>query len=276
MRKISIIGLGWLGMPLGLSLLAQGYQVVGSKTSKEGVEAVRIRGIECYQLNLTPLLEGDAEDIISLFQTDTLVITLPIRRNGTDNYLLAVQHAVERARATGVQHFIFTSSISVYGNSLGFYCEDSPTVPVSSFGQCLVKLENWLYKLPYTSVDILRLAGLVGPGRHPGLFMSGKQGLLGGSEVVNLVHQIDVISAISLLLKLPHGSYRYNLCAPYHPLKRYYYPVMARMLGIKPPVYLTDLNEDHRKIIDGSRICKEQGFKYQYPKLINIKSIYNN
>ncbi|PLK58201.1 NAD(P)-dependent oxidoreductase [Candidatus Palibaumannia cicadellinicola] len=273
MKKISIIGLGWLGMPLALSLLAQGYQVVGSKTSKEGVEAARLIGIECYQLNLTPLLEVNADNIRALFKTDALVITLPIGRNAEriENYLLAVQQVVNRAQVTAVPRLIFTSSISVYGEKAGFYCEDSPTVPVSPLGQCLVKLEKWLYKLPYTSVNIIRLAGLVGPGRHPGRFLSGKQGLLGGGQVVNLVHQMDVISAISLLLQLSYGSYCYNLCAPYHPLKRNYYPMMARMLGIKPPVYLADINQDKEKIIDGNRICQEQGFEYQYPKLTNVK-----
>ena len=33
--KISIIGLGWLGLPLADHLIEQGYQVLGSTTSKE-------------------------------------------------------------------------------------------------------------------------------------------------------------------------------------------------------------------------------------------------
>ncbi|MDN6633679.1 MAG: NAD(P)-binding domain-containing protein, partial [Enterobacterales bacterium] len=48
MKKISIVGLGWVGMPLALSLLGRGYQVVGSKTTSDGVEAARMSGIECY------------------------------------------------------------------------------------------------------------------------------------------------------------------------------------------------------------------------------------
>ncbi|WP_411753493.1 NAD(P)-binding domain-containing protein, partial [Serratia sp. (in: enterobacteria)] len=37
MRKVAIVGLGWLGMPLALSLMGHGYEVVGSKTTPDGV-----------------------------------------------------------------------------------------------------------------------------------------------------------------------------------------------------------------------------------------------
>ncbi|VEB00397.1 Nucleoside-diphosphate-sugar epimerase [Klebsiella pneumoniae] len=39
MKKVAIVGLGWLGMPLALSLTARGWQVTGSKTTQDGVEA---------------------------------------------------------------------------------------------------------------------------------------------------------------------------------------------------------------------------------------------
>lgn len=31
MKKVAIVGLGWLGMPLAMSLAARGWQVTGSK-----------------------------------------------------------------------------------------------------------------------------------------------------------------------------------------------------------------------------------------------------
>ena len=33
MKKVAIVGLGWLGMPLAMSLAAKGWQVTGSKTT---------------------------------------------------------------------------------------------------------------------------------------------------------------------------------------------------------------------------------------------------
>ena len=42
MKKVAIVGLGWLGMPLAMSLAAKGWQVTGSKTTRDGVEAARM------------------------------------------------------------------------------------------------------------------------------------------------------------------------------------------------------------------------------------------
>ena len=56
MKKVAIVGLGWLGMPLALSLMARGWQVTGSKTTQDGVEAARMCGIDSYPLRLEPQL----------------------------------------------------------------------------------------------------------------------------------------------------------------------------------------------------------------------------
>ena len=87
-----------------------------------------------------------------------------------------------------------------------------PRNPVTNSGRVLEELEDWLHNLPGTSVDILRLAGLVGPGRHPGRF-AGKTAP-DGEHGVNLVHLEDVIGAITLLLQAPKGGHIYNICAP--------------------------------------------------------------
>ncbi|WP_413738053.1 SDR family oxidoreductase [Sodalis sp. RH21] len=267
MKKIAIVGLGWLGMPLALSLLARGYRVTGTKTTPDGVEAARMCGVECYPLLLTPEINAEQDDLAALFQVDALVVTLPAGRTTerADQYCLAVQQVVDSALAFGVPRIIFTSSTSVYGEARGTLREDSPLAPVTPSAISLVELERWLHRLPNTSVDILRLAGLVGPSRHPGRFLAGKTGLAGGSHGVNLVHQSDVIAAIEQLLKLPKGGHIYNICAPRHPAKRDYYPDRARELDLAPPEYLAADERDTGKIIDGSRICRELGFEYLYP-----------
>ncbi|MGO4744507.1 SDR family oxidoreductase [Serratia quinivorans] len=266
MKKVAIIGLGWLGMPLALSLMSRGFDVVGSKTTPDGVEAARMSGIECYQLEMTPELICEPEDLASLLQVDALVVTLPARRTveGSENYFNAVRMLVDSAMAFDVPRILFTSSTSVYGETTGTVREDSPLQPVSPSGRVLMELERWLHELPNTSVDILRLAGLVGVDRHPGRFLAGKVDVKGGSQGVNLVHQDDVIAAIQLLLKLPKGGHVYNLCAPAHPTKREFYPALAGQLHLAPPQFAAEAEQGGR-LVDGSRICNELGFEYQYP-----------
>ncbi|MBK0695992.1 SDR family NAD(P)-dependent oxidoreductase, partial [Klebsiella oxytoca] len=110
-----------------------------------------------------------------LMNVDALVITLPARRTGAGEgfYLQAVQEIVDTALAYHIPRIVFTSSTSVYGNVNGTVKENSPRLPQTASGQVLKELEDWLHNLPGTSVDILRLAGLVGPSRHPGRFFAG-------------------------------------------------------------------------------------------------------
>ncbi|MDC9595042.1 SDR family NAD(P)-dependent oxidoreductase, partial [Xenorhabdus sp. IM139775] len=120
-----------------------------------------------------------------------------------------------------------------------------------------------------------RLAGLVGNGRHAWRFLAGKKALQGGESAVNLVHQDDVISAIQLLIQQPEGGQLFNLCAPIHPKRAEFYPSASRQLDLTPPEFLLPesaeverkLNIDGKdgKVVDGSRICRELGFEYQFP-----------
>jgi len=266
MKKVAIIGLGWLGMPLALALAARGWQVTGSKTTPDGVEAARRCGIDAVQLRLTPETECDAEDLAMLFSVDALVVTLPASRTaeGGESYMQAVQNVVNSALANQVPRIIFTSSTSVYGSGNGVMKENSALQPETVAGKTLAELESWLHDLPGTQVDILRLAGLVGPSRHPGRFLAGKTGLSNGSHGVNLVHLDDVVSAITLLLQTPKGGRVYNLCAPKHPSRDAFYPAVSRQLGLTPPTFLPSPSGETGKLIDGSRICNELGFEYSY------------
>lgn len=267
MKRVAIVGLGWLGMPLALSLSARGYQVTGSKTTLDGVEAARMCGIETYRLYLQPELVCDSDDLEALLNVDALVVTLPARRSGEgdDFYLQAMQEIVDSALAHSVPHIIFTSSTSVYGEGEGNVKETAGLKPITASGKVLKELEDWLHKLPGTSVDILRLAGLVGPERHPGRFLAGKADVANGSHGVNLVHLEDVVSAITLLLQAPKGGRVYNLCAPAHPTREAFYTHMARQIGLEAPSFRKDTVAGRGKLIDGSLICNELGFDYQYP-----------
>lgn len=266
MKKVAIIGLGWLGMPLAMALTARGWQVTGSKTTPDGIDAARRCGIEAFQLELTPEMICEAEDLEPLLNVDALVVTLPASRTaeGGEKYLQAVQNVVDSALVYNVPRIIFTSSTSVYGNASGVMRENSPLQPETVAGKTLVELENWLHNLPGTSVDILRLSGLVGPKRHPGRFLAGKKDVPNGSQGVNLVHLDDVVEAIMLLLQTPKGGRVFNLSAPKHPTRAEFYPSVSKQLGLEPPQFLPTEGKDSGKLIDGTRICSELGFEYIY------------
>ena len=139
MKKVAIVGLGWLGMPLAMSLSARGWQVTGSKTTQDGVEAARMSGIDSYLLRMEPELVCDSDDLDALMDADALVITLPARRSGPGDefYLQAVQELVDSALAHRIPRIIFTSSTSVYGDAQGTVKETTPRNPVTNSGGML-------------------------------------------------------------------------------------------------------------------------------------------
>ena len=70
MRKIGIIGLGWLGLPLAEKLALEEYQVVGSTTQESKAEELSKEAYGVVVLNLNPHPTGKGFN--SLFETDTL------------------------------------------------------------------------------------------------------------------------------------------------------------------------------------------------------------
>ncbi len=108
-KKVAIVGLGWLGMPLALSLRARGWHVTGSKTTQDGVEAARMCGIEGYPLRLEPQLICEAEDLDAMMNVDALVITLPARRTGPgeDFFIYRRCRRLLIPRSRGIFHALF-------------------------------------------------------------------------------------------------------------------------------------------------------------------------
>lgn len=263
MKKVAIIGLGWLGMPLALALMGRGYDVVGSKTTPDGVEAARMSGIECYQLELTPELVCDPDDLESLLRVDALVVTLPARRTveGSENYFNAVRMLVDSAMAFGVPRVIFTSSTSVYGETAGTLREESPLRPVSPSGRVLAELERWLHELPNTSVDILRLAGLVGVDRHPGRFRGQArcEGGAGGIWCTRRRHRRHPAVA-----EAAEGRSRVQPVRAASSGQTRILSGAGRAAALEPPQFADEAEQDER-LVDGNRICNELGFEYQYP-----------
>ena len=82
--KVSILGCGWVGLPLGAALTVKGYEVRGSRTSPERVGELKDAGIEPHIVHLKP----EFMSVTGAFlETDVLVLTLPPeRRDDIETY----------------------------------------------------------------------------------------------------------------------------------------------------------------------------------------------
>lgn len=249
MKKVSIIGLGWLGMPLAEQLQRQGLEVKGSKRQPLSSNVV------CYPLDLAGFTPTQ---LAPLLDCDCLIITVPPSANG---YVAGIKRIVCLAITQEVAHIIFISSTALLPKRSGCFDEQSP-IEVENAPQ-LAELEQWLQHQPI-ACDIVRFAGLVGKQRHPVYYLAGKQNLAGAAQPVNLVHLDDCVSALCLLVNQPAGQRIFHLCAPNHPSRQALYTEIATRLHL-PSLHFSADNTPLIRHISAQKICRELGFVYRYP-----------
>lgn len=261
--QVSILGCGWLGLPLGQALAGAGYRVRGSSPSPENLSKLEAAGVAPYRLELTPTLAGDPADF---FDCQVLIITLPPKRRSDDvltRYPAEVEQVLQHAPKSC--HIIFTSSTSVYANLNRDVSEDDAGGDVTASGRAILAAEALLHARQSTT---LRLAGLYGYDRKPGRFMAGKTAS-GGGNPVNLVHRDDVIAALLTVIASvgqegEGGARVFNLAADAHPTRREVYSTFARAQGFAPPDFVAPEQTGYKQV-DNSRFKRAFNFSYRYP-----------
>ena len=111
---------------------------------------------------------------------------------------------------------------------------------------------------------IVRLAGLIGPGRMPGNFLAGKQNVPGGDQPVNLIHLDDAVGILSAICLRNIRNEIFNAVAEEHPLRRDYYAAAAAALGLPPPRFAAD-GGPPGKIVSGRKVRARLAYVFQHP-----------
>lgn len=260
--NISIVGCGWLGLPLGAELVRQGHTVRGSVTRKEGLRALEEAGVTPHRLELTPTLEGDTE---GFFGADVLIITLPPKRSEAGvRARYPAQIAAVLAKTPANTQLVFTGSSSVYPELNRLVTEidaGSRNDPnISESGRAILEAETLLRERGAT---ILRLAGLYGYDRQPGRRLAGRE-VSGGSVPVNLVHRDDVLRVLLEAIQNDLRDTTLNVCADLHPTRREVYTRQAARYGFTPPNF-TEPEEKPSKRVSSERLKEVLGFSFRYP-----------
>lgn len=171
-QRISILGCGWLGFPLGRELLNNNHFVRGSTATKEKIPLLEEAGIEPYYLRLDPRISGD--DVISFFDVDSVVLNIPPPRveDRTTFMLQQGEELLSYINSSPVKRLVMVSSTGVYGSRNQDADENDPHPPETENGKGLLAMEQQLTEGLQSSVAVVRMAGLIGPERHPGRFLS--------------------------------------------------------------------------------------------------------
>ncbi|MGF1756930.1 SDR family oxidoreductase [Photobacterium sagamiensis] len=293
--KVSICGCGWLGLPLAKFLVAKGLEVYGSKTRADSASRLLQYGIHGIALTipfantvdenafddknkrdhqsarqLSKLTDlNKSTELTKFFQTDVLVINVPPRRKtmSGNEYVEAIVSLSDAAKKASCQRVIFVSTTSVYGGLTGEVLETSIPQPDTESGLAHFNIEQRLRESWGDDLVVLRLAGLIGPDRHPVKFLAGREGLAGGEEPVNLVHLDDCIQAIGSIIHQQPALKVLHLAATSHPTRKQYYTAMASRAGLSKPIF-TAGSAMGGKIINADNSCRVLGIMLQHDDLM--------
>lgn len=263
-NRIAIMGCGWLGFPLAKYLLADGYQINGSTTSKEKTERLSIAGINPYLLTADPELVGTM--LSEFFNAKILILNIPPGRRRPDVEIFhpqQIKSVINQAITHGIEKVIFLSSTGVYGDQNKEVSESTPLLPNTASGRALQEVEDWLRSLDL-EVTILRLGGLVGGDRKAGRFLAGKKDVKNGQAPINLLHLDDGINIIYQIIKQEKWGEIFNCCSDEHPTREAFYIAQAIKQNFEPPTFLRESNSNS-KIVSNQKVKETLNYTFQHP-----------
>ncbi|GAB3531321.1 SDR family oxidoreductase [Pontibacter brevis] len=264
--EISIMGCGWLGLPLAERLVNAGYKVKGSTTTPEKLELLQQKGIRPYLLHLQDE-NLDREALKDFLQTQVLVLNIPphLRSDGGEGYLQQMRLLLESLSGTPVSRILFVSSTSVYldlnrvvtEEDIIFTEEQQPDNMLLQAEKLFQENDGWL-------TTVLRFGGLVGGNRKPGRFLAGKKHVPNGDAPVNLIHLEDCLALLHRVVEENKWGQVYHACADKHPLRKAFYKQAALALGLTPPEF-DDMQETQFKIINSQKIKDAFAYNFLHP-----------
>lgn len=238
MKKISILGCGWLGLPLAKTLIEKGNSVKGSTTSIEKIIILKELEIEPYTISLSANeIKGNINSFLD--QSEVLIINIPpkLRGSNKENFVEKITTLVPFIEKSSIKKVLFVSSTSVYADDNESITEESPENPDSESGRQLLEVEHLLIHNSNFETTLVRFGGLIGEDRHPVRFLSGRDNIENPKAPINLIHQVDCIGIILKIIELNYWGETFNAVAPFHPSKEEYYTQKALAMNLALPRY---------------------------------------
>ena len=253
-NSISILGTGWLGLPLVKNLIKSKTNIKFS-TRKNNKRLSSLPN-QTFFIDIDNL----SDNITSFLDSDILIINIPSKNIDSFRELII---NIEKSR---IKKVLFISSTSVYKNSNKvIYESDTDSLTDSQ----LLKIEELFSKNSHFEATIIRFGGLLDYDRNPNTFFKNKKNISNPNYKVNMIHRDDCINIITQVLSKNIWGETFNCCADTHPTKQDFYTYVAVNTKGETPVFDIS-NEDSFKIINSDKIKKFINYEFKYPDLMKI------
>ncbi|WP_374460246.1 NAD(P)-binding domain-containing protein [Chryseobacterium taeanense] len=244
MKKLGIIGCGWLGNHIA-EKLSNRYEIFVTTTSESKINEFTAKG---YHATLADFPDHASEikpwEVIS--QLDAVIITVPFSGiRGTQVSMKDRQENLLKFLGNYKGQLFLMSSTGVYPqDEKEFTEEDQPAENVESEGFILHQ---------FPQCNILRLAGLMGGQR-----LLKNYNISNLDQLVNHIHYADICSVVEKMLDNQSKAKVYNVVAPVHPDKQ-------EIINAQKNLPYTGERTDKGRLISPAKLIAELDFEFQYP-----------
>ncbi len=276
--RILIFGCGYLGRRVADAWIGVGNDVFAVTRSQQNAESFRLAGIQpviadvCDLSTLQQLPEAEVVLHAVGFDRNSGQSQTDVMCGGMRNVLSVIGDRCDR--------FIQISSSSVYGQSAGEWVDElSECRPTQPGGRLCVEAER-MVRERFSDVDagtanILRLAGIYGPGRLLSRVETLKVGgpLVGrGDSWLNLIHVDDAVSAVIACERHAKPGETY-LVVDDRPIERAeYFGLLARLVGAPVPTFDSSQPSTRgsgglNKRCSNRKLCNDLNWSPAYPSI---------
>ncbi|SHL33490.1 NAD(P)-binding domain-containing protein [Chryseobacterium polytrichastri] len=245
MKKIGIIGCGWLGDHIAERLSGQ-YEIFTTTTSPSKIEDLTSKG---YHTTLVDFPDEHLETMKEwevARQLDAVIITVPFA--GVRGAEIPLQEKAQNLLTFLGDYkgqLYLMSSTGVYPQAEKEFTEDDKSVDDIPSERVI--------KNKFPQVNILRLAGLMGDQRLLKNYNISNLDLL-----VNHIHYADICSVVEKMLNNESHSKVYNVVAPVHPNKE-------EIINAQKDLPYSGERTTQGRTISPAKLISELGFEFEYP-----------
>lgn len=245
MKKLGIIGYGWLGNHVA-EHLSYRYEIFATTTTEAKLDGLQSKGYHAFLVKFPdePDPEMKVWDVAS--DLDAIIIAVPFSGlRGTKIPMTGKRQNLLHFIGDFKGQIFYTSSTGIYPDTeKEFTEEDQPASEVES--------ENFILE-KFPQANIMRLGGLMGGER-----LLKNYNISNLDQLVNHIHYADICSVIEKMLDNHSKSKVYNVVAPVHPNKE---EVITAQKGTPYSGERTDIG----RIISPEKLISELDFTFQYP-----------
>lgn len=257
MKKILILGCGWVGEEFAHLQLKNNWQVWATSTNEEKYHRLKADGIFAYIHDFDQ--ETDLNEV-ELPAFDAVLCSIPATQK---NSLEQLEARFNRVKAylekVNYAKLIFLSSIGIFPDEDGVFDEDFNDA--ARMSPKLKLAEDIMGLLPNSY--IFRLAGLFGKQRIFAKYFQGRV-CTTGDQPANFVHLDDVRQLLSLSMEHDLPESVYHVVAPEHPLKKEVILASAKKYQLELPAAF-DPQDSFQKLVLGDRLSRIFNYRFKYP-----------